>query len=155
MPPDLSICTFVLEQSLSVRALQEMLANTEEKAEGVSVMMDTHYSKHKQARERRGGVNALEGYFTKSHFQETFIFPAVKCSLKGAFTKGQVHDLRCSWFNSLQVCLLQIPSTISKLIFIRHIQLLCILSLMAYSYLLYSFQSIALGLLLRHIKHSF
>ncbi|NXL77397.1 RYR2 protein, partial [Leptocoma aspasia] len=34
VPPDLSICTFVLEQSLSVRALQEMLANTEEKAEG-------------------------------------------------------------------------------------------------------------------------
>ncbi|KAJ8365604.1 hypothetical protein SKAU_G00144350 [Synaphobranchus kaupii] len=37
VPPDLSICTFVLEQSLSVRALQEMLANTEEKAEGASV----------------------------------------------------------------------------------------------------------------------
>lgn len=36
VPPDLSICTFVLEQSLSVRALQEMLANTEEKAEGAS-----------------------------------------------------------------------------------------------------------------------
>ncbi|XP_054136054.1 ryanodine receptor 2 isoform X1 [Melozone crissalis] len=35
VPPDLSICTFVLEQSLSVRALQEMLANTEEKAEGL------------------------------------------------------------------------------------------------------------------------
>ncbi|XP_034425492.1 ryanodine receptor 2 isoform X10 [Hippoglossus hippoglossus] len=34
VPPDLSICTFVLEQSLSVRALQEMLANTEEKADG-------------------------------------------------------------------------------------------------------------------------
>ncbi|XP_015234788.1 PREDICTED: ryanodine receptor 2 [Cyprinodon variegatus] len=34
VPPDLSICTFVLEQSLSVRALQEMLANTQEKAEG-------------------------------------------------------------------------------------------------------------------------
>uniref|UniRef100_A0A8K9UMA6 Ryanodine receptor 2 n=1 Tax=Oncorhynchus mykiss TaxID=8022 RepID=A0A8K9UMA6_ONCMY len=37
VPPDLSICTFVLEQSLSVRALQEMLANTEEKAEGVTL----------------------------------------------------------------------------------------------------------------------
>ncbi|XP_061823096.1 ryanodine receptor 2 isoform X12 [Nerophis lumbriciformis] len=34
VPPDLSICTFVLEQSLSVRALQEMLATTEEKNEG-------------------------------------------------------------------------------------------------------------------------
>ncbi|XP_072311661.1 ryanodine receptor 2 [Eucyclogobius newberryi] len=33
VPPDLSICTFVLEQSLSVRALQEMLANTEDKAD--------------------------------------------------------------------------------------------------------------------------
>lgn len=30
MPPDLAICCFVLEQSLSVRALQEMLANTVE-----------------------------------------------------------------------------------------------------------------------------
>uniref|UniRef100_A0A8C2U1P0 Ryanodine receptor 2 n=1 Tax=Coturnix japonica TaxID=93934 RepID=A0A8C2U1P0_COTJA len=37
VPPDLSICTFVLEQSLSVRALQEMLANTEEKAEGLKL----------------------------------------------------------------------------------------------------------------------
>uniref|UniRef100_A0A3Q2W3J5 Ryanodine receptor 2 n=1 Tax=Haplochromis burtoni TaxID=8153 RepID=A0A3Q2W3J5_HAPBU len=42
VPPDLSICTFVLEQSLSVRALQEMLANTQEKADGVSVGMHTH-----------------------------------------------------------------------------------------------------------------
>lgn len=44
VPPDLSICTFVLEQSLSVRALQEMLANTEEKAEAVSLIMLSHYS---------------------------------------------------------------------------------------------------------------
>uniref|UniRef100_A0A3P8ULT3 MIR domain-containing protein n=1 Tax=Cynoglossus semilaevis TaxID=244447 RepID=A0A3P8ULT3_CYNSE len=36
VPPDLSICTFVLEQSLSVRALQEMLANTEDKADGTA-----------------------------------------------------------------------------------------------------------------------
>uniref|UniRef100_A0A8C6KAB8 Uncharacterized protein n=1 Tax=Melopsittacus undulatus TaxID=13146 RepID=A0A8C6KAB8_MELUD len=43
VPPDLSICTFVLEQSLSVRALQEMLANTEEKAEGVSYQIFTFF----------------------------------------------------------------------------------------------------------------
>uniref|UniRef100_A0A5F8H2K8 Ryanodine receptor 3 n=1 Tax=Monodelphis domestica TaxID=13616 RepID=A0A5F8H2K8_MONDO len=37
VPPDLCICNFVLEQSLSVRALQEMLANTGENAnEGVA-----------------------------------------------------------------------------------------------------------------------
>uniref|UniRef100_A0A8C4VI92 Ryanodine receptor 3 n=1 Tax=Falco tinnunculus TaxID=100819 RepID=A0A8C4VI92_FALTI len=37
VPPDLCICNFVLEQSLSVRALQEMLANTGDNAsEGVS-----------------------------------------------------------------------------------------------------------------------
>ncbi|XP_069042527.1 ryanodine receptor 1 isoform X6 [Lepisosteus oculatus] len=30
VPPDLAICSFILEQSLSVRALQEMLANTVE-----------------------------------------------------------------------------------------------------------------------------
>uniref|UniRef100_A0A8C0K9U5 Ryanodine receptor 3 n=1 Tax=Canis lupus dingo TaxID=286419 RepID=A0A8C0K9U5_CANLU len=30
VPPDLCVCNFVLEQSLSVRALQEMLANTGE-----------------------------------------------------------------------------------------------------------------------------
>uniref|UniRef100_A0A8D0DC73 Ryanodine receptor 2 n=1 Tax=Sander lucioperca TaxID=283035 RepID=A0A8D0DC73_SANLU len=41
VPPDLSICTFVLEQSLSVRALQEMLANTEEKGEGVKMLIYT------------------------------------------------------------------------------------------------------------------
>lgn len=33
MPPDLAICSFILEQSLSVRALQEMLANTVEMTE--------------------------------------------------------------------------------------------------------------------------
>uniref|UniRef100_A0A663MKR9 Ryanodine receptor 3 n=1 Tax=Athene cunicularia TaxID=194338 RepID=A0A663MKR9_ATHCN len=37
VPPDLCICNFVLEQSLSVRALQEMLANTGDNAsEGVT-----------------------------------------------------------------------------------------------------------------------
>ncbi|XP_053330601.1 ryanodine receptor 3 [Spea bombifrons] len=37
VPPDLCICNFVLEQSLSVRALQEMLANTTENGnEGAS-----------------------------------------------------------------------------------------------------------------------
>ncbi|XP_047657475.1 ryanodine receptor 3 isoform X4 [Tachysurus fulvidraco] len=34
VPPDLCICNFVLEQSLSVRALQEMLANTDQNGEG-------------------------------------------------------------------------------------------------------------------------
>ncbi|CAN0250954.1 unnamed protein product [Lampetra fluviatilis] len=36
VPPDLSICIFVLEQSLSVRALQEMLASNEDKMEGTA-----------------------------------------------------------------------------------------------------------------------
>uniref|UniRef100_A0A665VN75 Ryanodine receptor 3 n=1 Tax=Echeneis naucrates TaxID=173247 RepID=A0A665VN75_ECHNA len=35
VPPDLCICTFVLEQSLSVRALQEMLAKSGQNSEGV------------------------------------------------------------------------------------------------------------------------
>uniref|UniRef100_A0A669DCL0 Ryanodine receptor 3 n=1 Tax=Oreochromis niloticus TaxID=8128 RepID=A0A669DCL0_ORENI len=34
VPPDICICNFVLEQSLSVRALQEMLANTGQNSEG-------------------------------------------------------------------------------------------------------------------------
>ncbi|XP_059897680.1 ryanodine receptor 3 isoform X2 [Gadus macrocephalus] len=34
VPPDLCVCNFVLEQSLSVRALQEMLANTGKDSEG-------------------------------------------------------------------------------------------------------------------------
>ncbi|XP_067335764.1 ryanodine receptor 3-like isoform X14 [Channa argus] len=34
VPPDLCICTFVLEQSLSVRALQEMLAKSGQNSEG-------------------------------------------------------------------------------------------------------------------------
>ncbi|XP_016085750.1 ryanodine receptor 2-like [Sinocyclocheilus grahami] len=37
VPPDLAICAFVLEQSLSVRALQEMLANTVEMNEAVDL----------------------------------------------------------------------------------------------------------------------
>lgn len=37
VPPDLCVCNFVLEQSLSVRALQEMLASIGENGgEGVS-----------------------------------------------------------------------------------------------------------------------
>uniref|UniRef100_A0A8I3QCS0 Ryanodine receptor 3 n=1 Tax=Canis lupus familiaris TaxID=9615 RepID=A0A8I3QCS0_CANLF len=41
VPPDLCVCNFVLEQSLSVRALQEMLANTGENGgEGLSVAID-------------------------------------------------------------------------------------------------------------------
>ncbi|XP_030196348.1 ryanodine receptor 2 isoform X3 [Gadus morhua] len=47
VPPDLSICAFVLEQSLSVRALQEMLANTEEKAEGKFMMKTAQGSGHR------------------------------------------------------------------------------------------------------------
>ncbi|MEQ2295171.1 Ryanodine receptor 3, partial [Ameca splendens] len=38
VPPDMCICNFVLEQSLSVRALQEMLANTGQSSEGVSTL---------------------------------------------------------------------------------------------------------------------
>ncbi|MEQ2188788.1 hypothetical protein GOODEAATRI_018529, partial [Goodea atripinnis] len=37
VPPDLAICTFILEQSLSVRALVEMLANTVEMTEAVDL----------------------------------------------------------------------------------------------------------------------
>ncbi|XP_035389753.1 ryanodine receptor 2 isoform X3 [Electrophorus electricus] len=47
VPPDLSICTFVLEQSLSVRALQEMLANTEEKTEGKFMMKTAQGGGHR------------------------------------------------------------------------------------------------------------
>ncbi|XP_035465429.1 ryanodine receptor 3 isoform X3 [Scophthalmus maximus] len=36
VPPDLCICTFVLEQSLSVRALQEMLAKSGQNSEGAA-----------------------------------------------------------------------------------------------------------------------
>lgn len=39
VPPDLCVCNFVLEQSLSVRALQEMLANTGQNSEGVSTFL--------------------------------------------------------------------------------------------------------------------
>ncbi|MEQ2202654.1 hypothetical protein XENOCAPTIV_011035, partial [Xenoophorus captivus] len=40
VPPDLAICTFILEQSLSVRALVEMLANTVEMTEENEVVPD-------------------------------------------------------------------------------------------------------------------
>ncbi|KAJ8393522.1 hypothetical protein AAFF_G00059950 [Aldrovandia affinis] len=38
VPPDLCICNFVLEQSLSVRALQEMLASTGYNSEGLRAL---------------------------------------------------------------------------------------------------------------------
>uniref|UniRef100_A0A8C9YFV3 Ryanodine receptor 3 n=1 Tax=Sander lucioperca TaxID=283035 RepID=A0A8C9YFV3_SANLU len=47
VPPDLCICTFVLEQSLSVRALQEMLAKSGQNSEGVSDCEHTHIGGHK------------------------------------------------------------------------------------------------------------
>uniref|UniRef100_A0A3B3ZWP9 Inositol 1,4,5-trisphosphate/ryanodine receptor domain-containing protein n=1 Tax=Periophthalmus magnuspinnatus TaxID=409849 RepID=A0A3B3ZWP9_9GOBI len=37
VPPDLSLCGFVLAQCLSVRALQEMLAHTEQISEKVNI----------------------------------------------------------------------------------------------------------------------
>uniref|UniRef100_A0A665VNQ3 Ryanodine receptor 3 n=1 Tax=Echeneis naucrates TaxID=173247 RepID=A0A665VNQ3_ECHNA len=42
VPPDLCICTFVLEQSLSVRALQEMLAKSGQNSEGVRAKSGGH-----------------------------------------------------------------------------------------------------------------
>uniref|UniRef100_A0A673ZPK3 Ryanodine receptor 3 n=1 Tax=Salmo trutta TaxID=8032 RepID=A0A673ZPK3_SALTR len=42
VPPDLCICCFILEQSLSVRALQEMLAHTVPNNEGVSIAGGGH-----------------------------------------------------------------------------------------------------------------
>ncbi|MGH0122917.1 UNVERIFIED_CONTAM: hypothetical protein FKN15_018584 [Acipenser sinensis] len=45
VPPDLCVCNFVLEQALSVRALQEMLANTAENAgEGYLTCLTTSRS---------------------------------------------------------------------------------------------------------------
>lgn len=44
VPPDLSVCSFVLAQCLSVRALQEMLANREDQAAGVSSQLGSHSS---------------------------------------------------------------------------------------------------------------
>ncbi len=47
VPPDLAICAFILEQSLSVRALQEMLANTVD-------MSEVRVSMKEREREREG-----------------------------------------------------------------------------------------------------
>ncbi|KAF4800675.1 ryanodine receptor 2 [Turdus rufiventris] len=71
VPPDLSICTFVLEQSLSVRALQEMLANTEEKAEGLVdvekwnilyIFENRYFSLEKQSAQGGGHRTLLYGH---------------------------------------------------------------------------------------------
>ncbi len=57
MPPDLAICAFVLEQSLSVRALQEMLANTVDMSEvRVSV------KEREREREKDGEVESREKF---------------------------------------------------------------------------------------------
>ncbi|CAG5866319.1 unnamed protein product [Menidia menidia] len=47
VPPDLCICTFVLEQSLSVRALQEMLAKSGENSEGRLIRKAAQSGGHK------------------------------------------------------------------------------------------------------------
>ncbi|XP_056914898.1 ryanodine receptor 3-like isoform X8 [Takifugu flavidus] len=47
VPPDLCICTFVLEQSLSVRALQEMLANSGQNSEGRLIRKAAQSGGHK------------------------------------------------------------------------------------------------------------
>lgn len=49
VPPDLAICCFILEQSLSVRALQEMLANTVEA--GVEVRSTSGQAGHRDSNE--------------------------------------------------------------------------------------------------------
>lgn len=58
VPPDLCICTFVLEQSLSVRALQEMLAKSGQNSEGVSdakhTLTTTKTKTHTRARTHKG-----------------------------------------------------------------------------------------------------
>lgn len=56
VPPDLCICTFVLEQSLSVRALQEMLAKSGQNSEGVSETKHTVQT-HTLAHEGRQSEN--------------------------------------------------------------------------------------------------
>ncbi|XP_028622670.1 ryanodine receptor 3 [Grammomys surdaster] len=52
IPPDLCVCNFVLEQSLSVRALQEMLANTVENGgEGLSDLSEWKHFQVKKCTE--------------------------------------------------------------------------------------------------------
>ncbi len=51
VPPDLAICAFILEQSLSVRALQEMLANTVD-------MSEVRVSIKEREREKDGEVES-------------------------------------------------------------------------------------------------
>lgn len=68
MPPDLAICAFILEQSLSVRALQEMLANTMEmevrardvKEQRVGEMIE--YEEERMVAEVRGEVRLASGF---------------------------------------------------------------------------------------------
>ena len=43
VPPDLSVCVFVLAQCLSVRALQEMLASREDPTAGVRVSLHSPF----------------------------------------------------------------------------------------------------------------
>ena len=43
VPPDLSVCAFVLAQCLSVRALQEMLASREDPTAGVRVSLHSPF----------------------------------------------------------------------------------------------------------------
>ena len=77
VPPDLSICAFVLEQSLSVRALQEMLANTEEKAEGVSRLLQSwrfHAYPHTQTDYQRIQMTPTQEQPTQLRYEQAMGF---------------------------------------------------------------------------------
>lgn len=72
VPPDLCICTFVLEQSLSVRALQEMLAKSGQNSEGVS-------DKHRWGSRRLGGEGVSVVDFCFCHFWNVFSLVNIIC----------------------------------------------------------------------------
>uniref|UniRef100_A0A6I8P2E1 Ryanodine receptor 2 n=1 Tax=Ornithorhynchus anatinus TaxID=9258 RepID=A0A6I8P2E1_ORNAN len=96
VPPDLSICTFVLEQSLSVRALQEMLANTVEKAEGPRPW---HASTLRT--KSRAGIRARQGRPVLLSFQYLSCLSTTRSSTdKLAFDVGLQEDTTgeaCWW----------------------------------------------------------
>ncbi|KAF3701322.1 Ryanodine receptor 3 [Channa argus] len=90
VPPDLCICTFVLEQSLSVRALQEMLAKSGQNSEGLECRKDdpvscfAHgYRSQKHHPLWQVGLHVLNGEMGWQSLPRKYVPPASKVIVVG------------------------------------------------------------------------
>ena len=137
VPPDLSICAFVLEQSLSVRALQEILASREEKAEGVSKNLYLSQKKHPDSRKSIYNFGVVAEVASPLSLPQRYIGQRIRRKPKKQFNKNgcpppQISEwlkmslrmfhsrpFKCQftpgyWFSPTNVFLIQFPRIMVK-----------------------------------------